>query len=146
MLSQVNGPARPKTASGFTSRAFSHAWPGILECLFLGKSSLASCKEAPAASEVRRHVHFPNPVPEPRLLLRGSTELLAPPWMLWRAFLGRRPASALLQASVLEPAEDRDGPCPAHGICHSDFGIGVPYVRGFCKAACAEAYYAPLSV
>ena len=46
----------------------------------------------------------------------------------------------------MEPAEDPAGPCPAYGMCHSDFGTGVPFACGFCKAAGAEAHHAPLSV
>ena len=46
----------------------------------------------------------------------------------------------------MEPAEDPAGPCPADRTRHSDFGTGILSGCGFCKAAGAEAHYAPLSV
>ena len=36
--------------------------------------------------------------------------LLAPPWMLWRAFWPPSSQCCFLQASLLEPAEDLAGP------------------------------------
>ena len=72
--------------------------------------------------------------------------LLAPPWMLWRAFWPPLSQRCFLQVSVLDPAADLAGPRPDYGTCHSDFGTGIPFFCGLCKAAGADAHHAPLSV
>ena len=77
--------------------------------------------------------------------------LLAPPWMLWRAFWPPSSQRCFLQVSVLDPAADLAGPRPDYGTCHSDFGTGIPFFCGPykgcwcrsapCAAVCLTANY-----
>ena len=70
--------------------------------------------------------------------------LLAPPWMLWRAFwppLSQR-CFCRFPCWILPRTLWSS---PDHGTCHSDFGTGIPFFCGLYKAAGAEAHQAPLS-
>ena len=125
------GPARPKTASQSST---------TLNCLLFSLAghfgmslSIASRKEAPAASEVRRTLTSQTPC-------QSSGRYCVVPLNLFLRRLGcsgpfgRRSASAAfcrppewsLSRTLLVP-------CPSHGMCHSDFGTGshvhVAFVR-----------------
>ena len=73
---------------------------------------------------MRRHVHLPNSGPEQRLLLRGSTEPFSAALDALAGLLAAAQPALVLQVC---------GPCPSHGMRHSDFGTGshvyVAFVR-----------------
>ena len=60
--------------------------------------------------------------------------LLASPWMLWRAFwppLSQRCFCRFPCWILPRTLRSR----PDHGTCHSDFGTAIPFFCGLCKAA-----------
>ena len=75
-------------------------------------------KRAPAAPEVRQQGHLPNSEPEQRPLLRGSAD----------------PASAaVLQASLMEPAEDLAGPAQIMGRATPILALGSHFSVAFVR-------------
>ena len=100
-------------------------------------------KRAPAAPEG----HLPNSEPEQRPLLRGSTEPFSAALDALAGLLAAVPASAaVLQASLMEPAEDLAGPAQIMGRATPTLALGSHFFCGLCKAAGAEAHQAPLPV
>ena len=91
-------------------------------------------KRAPAAPEVRQQGHLPNSEPEQRPLLRGSTKPFSAALDALAGLFGRRPASAaVLQASLMEPAEDLAGPAQIMGRATPTLALGSHFSVAFVR-------------
>ena len=120
------GPARPKTASqsSATLNCLLFSLAGHFGMLF-SRTRLQRRR----CARVARVATSQTPCQSSGRYCVVPLNLLAPPWMLWRAFWPPLSQRCFLQVSVLDPAEN----CPSLGMCHSDFGTGsqvyVAFVR-----------------
>ena len=145
-----NGPARPKTAccsSGSAPRVFS-LQPGWLFGLSLSRISPRLLRAGGRLLHRRCAAMFTSqkPCQSSGRYCVVPLNLLAPPWMLWRAFWPpssqRCPFAGFRVGSCRGPVWS----LPISWDAPLRLWRWVPFARGFCKAAGAEAHHAPLSV